>query len=363
MLTVILGQIELVLAELDPADPRDAALRQVQHAAQHSAELTRQLLTFARRQTVVPKVLDLNATVSGMLKMLQRLIGEDINLTWQPGDGVSSVKIDPTQVDQILANLCVNARDAIGGVGRVTIETRNVTFDDAYCADHPDHLPGDFVALTVSDTGRGIDEHTLEHIFEPFFTTKGVGEGTGLGLATVFGIVKQNDGFLTVTSRPGAGTVFRIFLPRSAGNVKEAHDASASRTPGAEGETVLLVEDEPAILNLGRKMLECLGYTVLTAGTPREAIRVAESSAHNIDLLITDVVMPDMNGRDLAQRLTKGKPDLRCLFVSGYAADVIADRGVLENGAGFLQKPFSLSALAVRVRDVLASPVVPQPVD
>jgi PAS domain S-box-containing protein len=356
MLTVILGQIELVMADLDADDPRIAALGQVQRAAEHSADLTRQLLTFARRQTVIPKVLDLNATVSGMLKMLERLIGEDINLSWRPGDNLWRVKLDPTQVDQILANLCVNSRDAIGGVGEVTIETRNVTFDEAHCLDYPDHLPGDFVEMAVTDTGHGIADDVLDHIFEPFFTTKGVGEGTGLGLATVFGIVTQNDGFLTVSSKLGAGTVFRVYLPRASGRAVQAREPNASPRPGAAGETVLLVEDEPAILNLGRRMLESLGYTVLTAGTPGEAIRVAESSTRRIDLLITDVVMPEMNGRDLARRLSQIRPGLRCLFVSGYAADVIADRGVLEGGAGFLQKPFSVSALAVKIREVLQVP-------
>jgi two-component system cell cycle sensor histidine kinase/response regulator CckA len=199
----------------------------------------------------------------------------------------------------------VNARDAITGVGGVTIETRNVIFAEEYCVEHPDHLPGDFIELAVSDTGRGIAEESLEHIFEPFFTTKGV--GTGLGLATVFGIVKQNDGFLTVGSKIGAGTVFRIYLPRATGDAVDAHQSDTSRPPTGDGETVLLVEDEPAILNLGRKMLECLGYTVLTAGTPWEAIEVARSSTCSIELLITDVVMPDMNGRDLAQRLVEGQ--------------------------------------------------------
>ena len=351
MLTVILGQAELALMQ-DPTNPLCANLVQIQQAGEHSAELTRQLLAFARRQTIIPRVLDLNATVAGMLGMLQRLIGEDIDLVWQPGGRLWRVKIDPAQVDQILANLCVNARDAIRGVGKVTIETSNVTFNEAYCTDHPDHLPGSFAMLALSDNGRGIDRETIEHIFEPFFTTKNPGEGTGLGLATVFGIVKQNEGFLTVYSEPGVGTTFKIYFPKHAGDMT-GEAGAPGELPRGRGETVLLVEDEPAILRLGRTMIERLGYTVLSAGTPGEAIRLAESNASAIRLLITDVVMPGMNGRELAERIMQIKPGLRCLFVSGYTSSIIAIRGVLDEGVRFLQKPFSMADLALKIRDAL----------
>ncbi len=354
-LTVILGQLEIVMARIDPADRMYPSLQAIERAGRHSADLTRQLLTFARRQTVLRKILDLNDTVAGMLKMLQRLIGEDIELEWRPGYELWRVKIDPAQVDQILANLCVNARDAIDGVGRVSIETTNMTVDAAFCAAHPGLSPGRFVTLSVSDDGRGIEPEVVEHIFEPFFTTKGVGEGTGLGLATVFGIVKQNDGYIAVDSQPGRGTTFRIFLPQSAeAAVTEVAASVVREVPKGRGETVLLVEDEAPVLELGEQMLQSLGYHVLTARTPHEAIRAVESRRGDIQLLVTDVVMPGMNGRELASRLLEFKPGLKCLYVSGYTADVIATRGVLDPGVNFLQKPFSMTDLAFRVRDALA---------
>ena len=302
---------------------------------------------------MAPKVLDLNDTVSGMLKMLQRLIGEDIDLVWMPGAGLWPVKIDPSQIDQLLANLCVNARDAIAGVGKVTIETENIVFDEAYCAVHPGFIRGEYVMLAVSDDGCGMNKEVLDHLFEPFFTTKEVGKGTGLGLATVYGIVKQNEGFINVYSEPGKGTTFKIYLPRFAGDAVEPMAASPAETPMGRGETVLLVEDEAAILNVGRTMLERLGYTVLTAGTPGEALRQVEAHAAEIQLLITDVVMPEMNGRDLAKLIRDIKPGLKCLFTSGYTADVIAHHGVLDKGVNFLQKPFSMKDLASKVREAL----------
>jgi CheY-like chemotaxis protein len=298
-------------------------------------------------------VLDLNDTVAGMLKMLRRLIGEDIDLAWMPGAALWPVKIDPSQVNQILANLCVNARDAIAGVGMVTIETGNVTLDEAYCADHTGFVPGKYVMLAVSDNGHGMEKDVLDRLFEPFFTTKGVGQGTGLGLATVYGIVKQNKGFINVYSEPEKGTTFKIYLPRFAREAVEPQAAHAVKMPQSRGEMVLLVEDEAAILNMGKAMLERLGYTVLTAGTPGEALRLAEAHAKEIHLLITDVVMPELNGRDLAARIAAIKPDLKCLFMSGYTANVIAHCGVLDDGVHFLQKPFSMQDLAARVREAL----------
>ncbi len=355
MLGAILGHAELAIEQVDPAQPLHAHLEEIQKAARRSADLTRQLLAFARKQTISPKVLDLNETIEGILKMLRRLIGEDIHLAWLPGASVWPVKVDPSQLDQILANLCVNARDAIADVGRVTIETGNRTLDEAYCADYPGLVPGEYVQLTLSDDGCGMDRKTLAHIFEPFFTTKGVGEGTGLGLATVYGVVKQNKGFINVYSEPGQGTTFTIYLPRQAGKTEPL------RTKGAAGpvlrghETILLVEDEPSILKLTTVMLERQGYTVRAAGTPGEALRLAREHAGEIHLLMTDVVMPEMNGRDLAKNLLSLYPNLKRLFMSGYTANVIAHHGVMEPGVYFLQKPFSIIELADKVREALDS--------
>jgi PAS domain S-box-containing protein len=353
MLSAILGHAELALRRLDQASPVHADLQKIQRAARRSADLTRQLLAFARKQTIAPKVLDLNETVEGMLKMLRRLIGEDIDVAWVPGRGLWTVKIDPAQVDQILANLLVNARDAIADKGKVTIETENVVLDEAYCAGHRGFVPGRFVMLAVSDDGCGMDREIIAHLFEPFFTTKGVGQGTGLGLATVYGIVKQNDGFINVYSEPGKGTTFKIYLPRYATETVPVPAEGPAQASKGGTETILLVEDEPWILDLSKALLEDMGYTVLTASTPGEAIHLAEEHAGRIHLLITDVVMPEMNGWDLAKRLLSLYPDLRSLFMSGYTANVIAHRGVLEEGIHFMQKPFSMSDLAAKVRDAL----------
>jgi CheY-like chemotaxis protein len=352
MLNVILGYTELALLKLDSAQPLFSYLTEVRKAAERSADLTRQLLAFARKQTVMPKVLDLNETVAGILKMLQRLIGEDIDLHWQPKSALWPVKVDPSQLDQILANLCVNARDAISGVGIMTIETENSAFDEEYCAANAGFAPGEYVRLTVSDNGCGMDKEMQEHIFEPFFTTKGVGEGTGLGLATVYGIVKQNNGFINVYSEPGQGTTFTIYLPRYAAKTMKAKQEVP--VPAAGGrETILLVEDEATILEMTTMMLKMHGYTVLAADTPCKAIRLAEEYAGEIDLLLTDVVMPEMNGRDLAKTLLFLYPDLKRLFMSGYTANVIAHHGVLDEGVQFIQKPFSLNGLASKVRETL----------
>jgi nitrogen-specific signal transduction histidine kinase len=353
MLGVIFGHTEMALEDLDPAAPLHASLQAVQHAAERSAALTRQLLAFARKQTIAPKVIDINDTVEGMLKMLRRLIGEDIDLLWQPGRNLQSVKVDPSQIDQLLANLCVNARDAIAGVGKVTIETDAKTLDEVYCADHLGVLPGEYVLLAVSDDGCGMNKKTLNHIFEPFFTTKGEGKGTGLGLASVFGMVKQNNGFINVYSEPGKGTTFKIYLPvyavKSVGVVAKAPDLPAEHG----NETILLVEDEPAILHMTTMMLTRLGYTVVAAATPGEAIRLALEYPGRIDLLMTDVVMPEMNGRELAGNLLSQLPGLKHLFMSGYTANVIAHHGVLDEGVHFIQKPFSMKDLGGKLREAL----------
>ena len=353
MLSVINGYAEMALGRTRPEDPLQADLQAILDAGRRAADITRQLLAFARKQTIKPRVLDLNDSVAGLLNMLGRLIGEDVELAWIPGEGVWPVMLDPTQIDQILANLCVNARNAIEGVGRITIETDNVELDEEYCRHHAGFRPGSYAVLTVSDDGCGMDRETQARIFEPFFTTRGLGEGTGLGLSTVYGIVKQNEGFINVYSEPGKGTTFRIYLRRHEGDAAQAGATVAAAPSEGHGETVLLVEDEPAILSLGRRMLESLGYRVLTAGTPREALAIADEHADGIVLLITDVVMPGMNGRELSRRLQERYPGAGTLFMSGYTPNVVTHRGVLEEGVHFMHKPFSRAELAAHVRAAL----------
>ena len=354
MLGVILGYSEIALKKVKADQPIHSALLGIQQAAQRSADLTRQLLTFARKQTVAPKVLDLNETVTSMLNMLRRLIGENIDLVWLPDESLGAVVMDYTQIDQILANLCVNARDAIGDTGRITIETGNVVLDDAYCASHAGSAPGEYVLLMLSDNGCGMDRETISHLFEPFFTTKETGRGTGLGLATVYGIVRQNNGFINVYSELGMGTTFRIYLPRHKVNTEKLADSEQTAPVAAGQETILLVEDEPMILEMTTVMLEIQGYTVLPANSASEAINLAQGYADDIHLLLTDVVMPEMNGRDLARNLSLLYPHLKCLFMSGYTANVIAHHGVLDKGVHFLQKPFTMQTLAAKIKATLA---------
>ena len=353
MLGVILGYAELALTEVDQSHPLYNKLKEIEKAALRSADITRQLLAFARKQTIEPKVLNLNETVEGMLKMLRRLIGEDINLTWQPGDDLWPVKVDPAQIDLVLVNLCINGRDAIAGIGRMTVQTENSILSEEYCAAHTECVPGEYVRMTVTDSGCGIDKLTLSQIFEPFFTTKGVGEGTGLGLATVFGAVRQNNGFINVSSGLGLGTSFTIYLPRYHGDTKQA-DKELAPPPVMRGKaTILLVEDEAAILSMTMAMLKKLGYAVLPAGSPEEAIRRAADFFGEIDMLMTDVIMPGLNGRDLADLLLEDYPQMRCLFMSGYTADIVSNHGVLDKDVYFLQKPFAKKDLAVKLRQVL----------
>jgi len=351
--SIIIGYSELALEKIEQSDPLYDDFMEIFTAAKRSTKITQQLLAFARQQTIAPKVLDLNDTIGNMLKMLRRLIGEDIDLAWLPGAEVWSVKIDPSQVDQILVNLCVNARDAIADVGRVTIETKNISFNKDYCADHAGFVPGEYVMLAVSDDGSGMAPETLDKIFEPFFTTKGLGKGTGLGLATVYGIAKQNNGFINVYSEPEKGTTIRVYLPRHSGQAVEVHRESTLEIPLSRGETVLLVEDDGSNLKLGKRILEELGYAVLSTNSPSEATKLAEEHTGKINLLITDVVMPEMNGRELSERLQTLHPDLKILFMSGYTANVIAHRGVLEDGVCFISKPFSKKDMAIKVREAL----------
>jgi PAS domain S-box-containing protein len=354
MLGVILGYTEMAMMKVDPSQPLRADLKEIIKAVDRSTNITRQLLAFARKQTISPVTLELNQGVESMLKMLRRLIGENIELAWRPAHGLWATKMDPVQIDQILANLCLNARDAIADVGKITIETGNATIDEAYCSGHAGFVAGEYVMLSVGDDGRGIDKENLDRVFEPFFTSKEVGQGTGLGLSTVYGIVKQNQGFINVYSEPEMGTVFKIYLPRCPGHADVIRREEPVEIPQSRGETVLLVDDEPAILKMGKTMLEELGYRVLAAVTPGDAVKLAEEQTNEeIDLLITDVVMPEMNGRDLAKRLLSLHPNIRHLFMSGYTANVIARRGVLEEGLDFIQKPFSMRELAIKVHGVL----------
>jgi PAS domain S-box-containing protein len=353
MLSVIIGNAELALMNIPPESRLYPRLKAVDAAARRSADLTRQLLAFARKQTIIPRILNLNDTLSGMREMLRRLIGEDIELTWISGGELWFVRMDPGQVDQVLVNLCVNARDALTGVGTISIETGNRTFDEVYCAGHAGFVPGEYVLLAVSDNGSGMDEETQSHMFEPFFTTKGLGKGTGLGLATVYGIVKQNNGFINVYSEPGHGTTFKLYFPRYKAD-------RAEKAPSIEGEealrgveTVLVVEDEQAILDICKNILEELGYKPLTARTPGDAIGLFEEHKEEIHLLLTDVVLPEMNGLELSKRLTAIKPGLKCMFMSGYTSDIIAHRGVLDKNVQFIQKPISVKDLAVGVRKAL----------
>jgi PAS domain S-box-containing protein len=359
MLSVILGHAEIALERAGIEETVREDLRRIHEAAERSADLTRQLLAFARRQPIAPRILALNDTVAGMVPMLKRLIGEDVALTWIPCEGGGLVRMDPSQIDQVLVNLCVNARDAIGGTGRITIETGVANFDDVYCADHPDHLPGDYVLLAVTDTGRGMDEATRARLFEPFFTTKEMGSGIGLGLATVYGVVRQNDGFIHVYSEADVGSTFRIYLPRLGGSWAETavRSETSSHSPGG-GETILLVEDEPLILDITSRMLDILGYRVIAVANPEQALNAARQHPGELHLLLTDVIMPGMNGRDLARDLATIHPGMKRLFMSGYTANVIEHHGVLDPGVRFLQKPFSLKELSDCVREALDDPAL-----
>lgn len=285
--------------------------------------------------------------------MLQRLIGERICLNWRSAPNLWEVELDPSQVDQILANLCVNARDSITDVGTITIETGISVIDEEYCTQNAGFAVGEYVQLSISDNGCGMDKETLAQIFEPFFTTKGLGEGTGLGLATVYGIVRQNKGFIHVYSEPGLGTTFTIYLPRYSGTSEKAQTKDAVEPAKRGQETILLVEDDPAILKMTTMILENLGYKVLAANFTAEAITLASKYGNDIHLLMTDVVMPEMNGRDLAKKLQSQHQNIKCLYMSGYTADVIAHHGVLDAGLNFIQKPFSMTNLSISIREVL----------
>nr|AOO54626.1 multi-sensor hybrid histidine kinase [uncultured bacterium] len=353
MLGVILGHTELALLRVPTSEQVYGNLKEIEKAAQRSADLTRQLLAFARKQTVLPKVLDLNETVAGMLNMLRRLIGEDIELDWSPADDLWTVKIDPSQIDQILANLCANARDSIHNIGRVIIGTENATISAAFCTEHEGCMAGEYVLLSVADNGCGMARETLPLLFEPFYTTKEIGKGTGLGLSTVYGIVQQNKGFIMVDSELDKGTTFRIYLPRYADSPLTRRKSDGEDSLSFGQETILLVEDEPAVLEMATQMLEKIGYKVLIAQTPYAAVSLAHEHVGEIDLLITDVIMPEMNGWELSKILMEIQPGMKLLFTSGYTADAIAHHNVLDDGVYFIQKPFTMLELSARVRTAL----------
>jgi two-component system, cell cycle sensor histidine kinase and response regulator CckA len=354
MLGVIIANAESAEMGIRPDQPVYKNIHEILNASHRAADTVSQLLAFARKQTVSPRILDLDDTISGALKMLRRLIGEDITLRWIPGKQVGKVRMDPTQVHQILANLIVNSRDAMCDGGTVTIQTANKIVDESHAASHNGLKSGDYVMLTISDTGKGMSPEVLESVFDPFFTTKEVGKGTGLGLPMVYGSVKQNDGFIYIYSEPGQGTTVKIYLPRFNDEPPNPKNVVEQKIPKGV-ETILLAEDEEAFLLACKAALERQGYTVLPASNPEEALTLATQHEGEIHMLLSDVVMPNMNGRELWRRVKETRPSIKCLFMSGYTADVMAQHGIIDTSAHFIEKPFSFRELAQKVRGVLDS--------
>jgi PAS domain S-box-containing protein len=353
LLMVISAYSELMLDALKAENPLRRNAEEILTAAHRAAELTRQLLAFSRKQLQALQVLDINSVLAEISRMLPHLIGEDIELVIAPGKKLAKVKADAGQMEQILMNLAANARDAMPQGGKLTIETANVSVDETYVQKQAVMRPGDYVLLTVTDTGGGIPPEHLPHIFEPFYTTKPEGKGTGLGLATVYGIVKQSEGFIWVYSEAGLGTTFKIYLPCAAQGTKRAEPRTPEIVSIGGSETVLLVEDESAVRHSEREFLMRNGYTVLEARNGADALEVARGFKGTIDLLVTDVVMPSMGGPQLAEHLVLERPQMRVLFVSGYAESTILRRGVVDLRTSFLQKPFSLRTLAGKIRKIL----------
>ena len=358
LLTVIQGYIELASLKVTTSDPIRRDLEEVSKAAERATTLTRQLLAFSRKQVLQPTVLAVNGVVEGVQKMLGRLIGEHISFSTVLSEDAGRVRADPGQIEQVIMNLVVNARDAMPRGGRLTIETRNVVLDDEFARGRGQMSPGRYVMLAVSDTGHGIDAETQARMFEPFFTTKAPGKGTGLGLSTVYGIVAQSQGHIEVHSQPGRGTTFTIYLPNVDGESERPAVASRAAVSLRGSETVLLVEDEDLVRGVTQAMLKANGYRVLVASSGEEAIRVCTSHAGSIDLVMTDLVMPGMNGRQTVEQLERLRPGVRVLFTSGYANDEIVRHGVLVAGTEFIQKPFTAETLARKIRGVLDTEVV-----
>lgn len=355
LLGVILGYCEILESRIDLAEPSRKMIEQIHNAGISAKDLTRHLLAFSRRQVLQPVFLDLNAIVKHTETMLDRLIGDDVSLTTVLSHDLGTIKADPSQMEQVLMNLAVNARDAMPQGGKIAIRTANVVIDEAYSRQHPYLTPGPYVMLTVSDTGIGMDGATRARIFEPFFSTKTDGKGTGLGLSTVFGIVKQSAGAINVYSEPGHGTKFKVYFPRCEAVPIELPTEEATPLRGGS-ETILLVDDAAPLRGLTRLLLEGCGYTVLDCGDPADAIHIASRHKGPLPLLITDVVMPGFSGRVLAERLTAARPDLRVLYTSGYADDEVAQHGMVGAACSFLEKPFSRDALMRKVREILDLP-------
>jgi two-component system cell cycle sensor histidine kinase/response regulator CckA len=356
ILSIILGYGETLLDDLDPRDPKRADVVEINKAAERAAELTKQLLMFSRQQLVEPKVLDLNDVIEDMQKMLRRLLGEHIELVYRRGDELGRIKADRGNIEQVIMNLVVNARDAMPKGGRLTIETANVVLDEAFAKTHLGTEPGAYVLVGVTDTGHGMEKPTRLRIFEPFFTTKEPGKGTGLGLSTVFGIVQQSRGCIWVSSEPGRGSTFKVYLPRTDATAElERSPAAPSTQRGTE--TVLLVEDEESVRSVAQRMLERNGYRVIVARDSEDALRLSDELGDQIDVLLTDVVMPRMSGAALASRLLARWPTIKVLYVSGYTDGTVMEHGVLEHGVPFLQKPFTSEQLAHKLRSVLDAPV------
>ncbi|MCB9867956.1 MAG: PAS domain S-box protein [Phycisphaerales bacterium] len=367
ILTAVLGNVELcnlqIRREIGADSPLLEYTQQIEQSAQRAAALTRQLLAFSRRQVSQPEVLDLNEVLRNLDKMLRRLVTENITVETSQGAALRKIRADVGHLEQVVVNLVVNAADAMSDGGRITIETANVDLDDSYAAMIPDTDPGPYVQLAVSDTGCGMDASVREHIFEPFFTTKPIDKGTGLGLATVYGIIKQAGGHISVYSEPDHGTTFKIYLPASSADATPFRSAEPREALTGGGETVLLCEDDTAVRDLTAQLLRMAGYTVITAGSGAEALNVA-ADCTDLDMLITDVIMPDINGRELCNMMRRTRPGLPALFISGYTANVIAHHGVLDDGVEFLEKPFTRQRLLERVREVLAArPAAPRAAD
>ena len=354
MLTVIAGYNRMILDELSAMDPLRGYAEEVLKAADRAGALTNQLLAFSRRQIMRPRVVNVNTVLSQTEKMLRRLIGEDVELDMRLAADAGNIKADPGHVEQAVVNLAVNARDAMPLGGRLTIETENVHLDENYSRTHMGVSPGDFVLIAVSDNGHGMDAETRRRIFEPFFTTKEKGKGTGLGLATVYGMIKQTGGDIWVYSEPGRGSTFKLYFPRVAEPVSDSLEGETAPAKRAGGQTVLVVEDEPSVRDLTVRILQQLGYEILTASGGPEALELCQTYPGTIDLLLTDVVMPGMSGRQLADQLLLERPDIKVLFLSGYTENTVVHHGVLDAGVNFLPKPFSRESLARKLRDVLS---------
>jgi two-component system, cell cycle sensor histidine kinase and response regulator CckA len=361
LLSVILGYSELLLGSLPSDGPTRAEVEAIWRAGQQAAALTFQLLAFSRHQVLTPRLVDLAEVVRESEKMLRRLLGEDVDLVIEIGADLAQIRVDPGQIGQVVMNLALNARDAMPGGGTLTIEIENVALDESYATEHLDVRPGSYVMLAVSDSGVGMDEETRARVFEPFFTTKSKGQGTGLGLSTVFGIVKQSNGGITVDSQPGGGSTFKVFLPAAAGEA----DASLVKTVPPSGlhgsETILLVEDQDEVRRVAGEILNRYGYSVLEARDASQALRFCEQQHRRIDLLLTDLVMPKISGRELAERVLGLRPGMRVLFMSGYTEDAVVHRGILESGVWYLQKPLVPEGLARRIREVLDTRPEPGP--